>query len=263
MDLIKEFLDNSKAIGKINTTTLEIYRKDIEDFDGFIFGKDLVDIDEKDIIRYIEKLKDKYSDRSIYRKISSLKSFYKYLLQNRVIDRFPFLEIELPSMVKKTTLPLEKWEVHNILEMCGNSYEEKRDSLIIRLIAETGLKIGDILTLKKKELEISDYKTINFYSHSNIVVEKLSEKLSDDLKEFCEERLKEKYPNREDIFMEVSRQSFRVRFIKYAKKARIRREVSPSMIRKMVVEEKIKENGEVSFLEKIKKEYMRIGIGDD
>jgi integrase/recombinase XerD len=52
MDLIKEFLDNSKNIGKINSNTLEIYRKDIEDFDGFIVGKELIDATSQDIKLY-------------------------------------------------------------------------------------------------------------------------------------------------------------------------------------------------------------------
>lgn len=263
MDLIKEFLDDSKSIGKINNTTLEIYRKDIEDFDGFIVGKDLIDVDEKDVIQYIEKLKRKYSDRSVYRKISSIKSFYKYLYKNRIIDKFPVLNIELPSEVKKTTQPLEKWEINNILEVCGDSYEGKRDSLIIRLLCETGLKIGEILGLENKNLELVDYKVIDLYSHSKFISERISEKLSLDLKEFCTEYFKKVSPNKEEIFGELSRQSFRVRFINYAKKARITRDVSPNMIKKMVIEEKLKDEDGCSFLDKIRSEYMRIGIGDD
>lgn len=263
MDLIKEFLDNSKSIGKINNTTLEIYRKDIEDFDGFIVGKELIDVDERDIIHYIDKLKKKYSDRSVYRKISSIKSFYKYLYKNRIIDKFPILDIELPSKVKKTTQPLEKWEINNILEVCKDSYEERRDSLIIRLLCETGLKIGDILGLEKNNLEIADYKVINLYSNSKLVSEKISEKLALNLKEFCKEEVEKISPKKELIFGELSRQSFRVRFINYAKKARITRAVSPNMIKKMVIEEKLKDEDGHSFFEKIKSEYMRIGIGDD
>lgn len=49
--------ENSKENGKINSSTLEIYRKDIEDFDGFIVGKDLLDVETQDIINYIEELR--------------------------------------------------------------------------------------------------------------------------------------------------------------------------------------------------------------
>lgn len=263
MDLIKEFLDNSKNIGKINSNTLEIYRKDIEDFDGFIVGKELIDATSQDILNYIEKLKERYSDRSIYRKMSSIKSFYKYLCKNRVIDRSPLLEIELPKKVTKSTLPLEKWEIKNILDVCNDSYEERRDLLIIKILAETGLKIGDVLDLEKESLKLADYKVINIYTNSRFISENLSLKLSQDLEEFCEVMLSKEYPGRNRIFDELSRQSFRVRFMIYAKKAGIQRDVSPSMIKKMIIEEKLKDENGITLLDKIRAEYMRIGIGDD
>ena len=145
MDFINEFLKNSKENGKINSSTLEIYRKDIEDFDGFIVGKDLLDVETQDIINYIEELRKKYSDMSIYRKLSSIKSFYKYLLKSKIIDETPVKDIELPNRVKKVTEPLERWELKRILDICNDSYEERRDSLVIKLLYETGFKIGDIL----------------------------------------------------------------------------------------------------------------------
>lgn len=263
MDLIKEFLDNSKSVGKINSTTLEIYRKDIEDFDGFIVGKELMDATRDDIVRYIAKLKKRYSDRSIYRKLSSVKSFYRYLCENRIIETSPVNDVELPKKVKQETQPLEKFEVKGILDVCGDLYEERRDSLIVRILCETGLKIGDVLELEKEALDLADYRTINIYKNSRFLSEPLSEGLSEDLKEFCTGMFLKKYPKRDKIFSELSRQSFRVRFKIYAKKAGIEREVSPSMIKKMIIEEKLKSEDGYTLLDKIRSEYMRIGIGDD
>lgn len=257
MDFIKEFLDYSKDIGKINNSTLEIYRKDIEDFDGFIVGKDLIDVTSEDVVRFIEELKKHYSDRSIYRKISSLKSFYKYLLKTRIIDVFPMTDIELPSRVKNTTLPLEKWEIKSILDICNDSYEERRDSLIIRLLYETGFKIGDILNLEGEFLKSSDYKIVTVKSGSKILSEKISDDLAKALRDF------NMYMNKNKIFGELSRQAFRVRFINYGKRAGLSREITPNMIRKTNIEEKLKDEDGFSLLEKIRIEYMRIGIGDD
>ena len=262
MDLIKEFLDDSKNIGKINSTTLEIYRKDIEDFDGFIVGKELIDVTSQDIIDFIAKLKTRYSDRSIYRKISSIKSFYKYLIENRIIDISPASDIELPNKIEKKTEPLEKWEIKNILDACGDSYEEKRDSLIIRILCETGLKIGNVLDLEKERLELANFKAINIYVNSKIINEPLSDKLAEDLKEFAEVFAK-KYPGQNRLFGELSRPAFRVRFKIYAKRADIEREVSPSMIKKMVIEEKLKDEDGMTLIDRIRADYMSIGIGDD
>lgn len=263
MDFINEFLKNSKENGKINSSTLEIYRKDIEDFDGFIIGKDLIDVETQDIVNYIEKLKKKYSDMSIYRKVSSLKSFYKYLLKSNIIDINPIKDIELPNRVKKVTEPLERWEIKRILDVCNESYEERRDALVIRLLYETGFKIGDILSLEKDNLEKYDYRILNIRSASKILNQKISEKLAKDLKEFVEKLMPNMYTNRNKIFQELTREGFRVRFINYGKRAELERDISPNMIRKVIVEEKTKDEEGLSLIDKIREQYMRIGIGDD
>lgn len=263
MDFINEFLIDSKANGRINSSTLEIYRKDIEDFDGFIIGKDLIDVETQDLVNYIEELKKKYSDMSIYRKISSLKSFYRYLLKAKIIDVNPTKDIELPNRVKKVTEPLEKWELKRILDVCDETYEGKRDSLVIKLLYETGFKIGDILSLEKDELSKYEYKIINIRSASKILNQKISENLSKELKFFSERLLPNMYTNRNKLFQELTREGFRVRFIGYGKKAELERDISPNMIKKIVTEEKIRDEDGVSLIDKIREQYMRIGIGDD
>lgn len=263
MDFINEFLVDSKANGRINSSTLEIYRKDIEDFDGFIIGKDLIDVETQDLVNYIEELKKKYSDMSIYRKMSSLKSFYRYLLKAKIIDVNPTKDIELPNRVKKVTEPLEKWELKRILDVCDETYEGKRDSLVIKLLYETGFKIGDILSVEKDELSRYEYKIINIRSASKILNQKISENLSKELKFFSERLLPNMYTNRNKLFQELTREGFRVRFIGYGKKAELERDISPNMIKKIVTEEKIRDEDGVSLIDKIREQYMRIGIGDD
>lgn len=263
MDFINEFLVDSKANGRINSSTLEIYRKDIEDFDGFIIGKDLIDVETQDLVNYIEELKKKYSDMSIYRKMSSLKSFYRYLLKAKIIDVNPTKDIELPNRVKKVTEPLEKWELKRILDVCDETYEGKRDSLVIKLLYETGFKIGDILSLEKDELSRYEYKIINIRSASKILNQKISESLSKELKFFSERLLPNMYTNRNKLFQELTREGFRVRFIGYGKKAELERDISPNMIKKIVTEEKIRDEDGVFLIDKIREQYMRIGIGDD
>ena len=152
MDFVKEFLETSKENGKITDTTHEMYQRDLKDFKEFIRGKEWIDVDNDDILKYIEELKKKYSDRSIYRKVSSLKSFYRYLLQKRIIDFMPMKEIELPKLQKAPLKILELQELNRVLEQCGDSFEGKRDSLVIRLLCETGLKINDILEIEKDGL---------------------------------------------------------------------------------------------------------------
>ena len=61
MDFVKEFLETSKENGKITDTTHEMYQRDLKDFKEFIREKEWIDVDNDDILKYIEELKKKYS----------------------------------------------------------------------------------------------------------------------------------------------------------------------------------------------------------
>lgn len=261
MDFVEEFLEISRENGKITDTTYEMYQRDLKDFKEFLGEKEWINVDNNDILKYIEDLKNKYSDRSIYRKVSSLKSFYRYLLQKRIIDFMPMKKIELPKLQKAPVRVLELRDLNRVLEQCGDSFEGKRDSLIIRSLCETGLKISDILEIEKDMLETYEYKKITTTKGKRVFSEPISKKLGSDLKDFIE-MLKNTEEKR--VFGELSRQGFRARFISYGKKAGIKQEISPSMIKRISVEIKDKhENNDLPFIEKIREAYMKIGIGDD
>lgn len=261
MDFVREFLETSRENGKITDTTHEMYQRDLKDFKDFLGEKEWLDVDNNDILKYIGELKKKYSDRSIYRKVSSLKSFYRYLLQKRIIDFMPMGEIELPKLQKGPVRTLELQELNRVLEQCGDTFEGKRDSLVIRLLYETGLKINDILEIEKDMLETYEYKNITTTKGKRVYSEPISEKLGSDLKNYIEML---KNPEEKGVFGQLSRQGFRARFISYGKKAGIKQEISPSMIKRISAEIKDKhENNDLPFIEKIREAYMKIGIGDD
>lgn len=263
MDFVKEFLAESKESGKFTATTLDMYQRDMKDFKEFIGEKDWLDVNNEDILKYIEVLKAKYSDRSIYRKVSSLKSFYKYLLQKRIIDFLPMGDIELPKLQKFIPRTLEHQEFNRVLEQCGDSFEERRDSIIIRLLYETGLKINDILELERETLKTYEYKSITATQGKRVISEPISEKLGEELKEYTE-IVETVFPDEKRIFAGLSRQGFRARFMAYGRKAGIEQEISPSMIKRISAEVKEKEERQdLSLLEKIRESYMSIGIGDD
>lgn len=263
MDFVKEFLEESKENGKLTEITLDMYQRDIKDFKEFIGEKDWLDVEREDILSYIEMLKRHYSDRSIYRKVSSLKSFYKYLVQKRIIDFIPMGDIELPKLQKFVPRVLEQYELNRILEQCGESFEEHRDSIIIRLLCETGLKISDILELEREILKTYEYKKIAAMSGKRVISEPISEKLGAELKEHME-IVEKVFPDDKRIFVGLSRQGFRARFMAYGKKAGIEQEIFPNMIKRISAEIKDKEErSDLPLWEQIREVYMKIGIGDD
>ena len=262
IDFIEKFFNDARENQRFSDSTLDMYSRDINEFKEFLGEKDILEVNNEIILNYIESLKISYSDRSIYRKVSTLKTFYKYLLQNRIIESLPIQDIQLPKLQKFVPKELELYELNMILEKCGDSFEGIRDSLIIKLIYETGLQINDILNLTRDSLKRYEFKSIVVNRGKNIFSETIPQELGDRLKEFLE-IVEKVFPEDEKVFPELSRQSFRARFIAYGKKAGIDHEVSPNMIKKANSQYRESEESRETLLEKIKKVYLEIGIGDD
>ena len=262
IDFVEKFFSDARENQRFSDSTLDMYSRDINEFKEFLGEKDILEITNETILNYIESLKIRYSDRSIYRKVSSLKTFYKYLLQNRIIESLPIQDIQLPKLQKFVPKELELYELNMILEQCGESFEGLRDSLIIKLLYETGLQINDILNLTRDNLKKYEFKSVVVNRVKNLFSESISQELRDRLKEFVQ-IVEEVFPESERVFPELSRQNFRARFIAYGKKAGIDHEVSPNMIKKANSQYRESEEGRETLLEKIKKVYLEIGIGDD
>lgn len=266
MIYIEKFLESLEKDEMISSRTIEFYKKDLKDFKIFLGDKDILDVDEYDIQEYVISLKNKYADNSIIRKITSLKAFYKYLIKKEYLNVSPVKEISTTRKYIKSGEEIKWSEVKAILDICGDSEKEKKDKLIIKLLAETGLKIIDILNLTIKELEKNDYKYFSLKRNGEYVIIELSSELSKEIKDY-KENLKICYNDSEDkLFQGVTNQIFKDRFIKYGKKAKLDRIVFPSMIRNKCISEKKEEFlaiDDKEILERTREEYFRIGIGDD
>ena len=149
INVINDFISYiSKKNYSINTYTS--YINDLYYFYIFI-KKDLTKVTFEDVKDYLEHLnlkKEKAS--SIRRKISSLKSFYKFLYKNGYIDKkdYPLTKIAYPKMEKK----LPKFIYYNdLLEIINESTKDKdgvRDRLIIEMLYATGVRVRELINIK-------------------------------------------------------------------------------------------------------------------
>ncbi|MGL4307783.1 tyrosine-type recombinase/integrase [Cetobacterium sp. SF1] len=269
MNLVKEYLEDGKKEGNISSKTVEMYRVDLEDFKKFIGKIAFEDVSENEIIRYIEFLKSKYQEKSIVRKYTSLRSFYKYLLRKKIIDDYPMDKIVLGKCSNKPQEILEWTEINGIYENCDKGPKGKRDRVIISLLRETGIMITEILEIKISDLEKNRYEYFTLVKGGDLYLVELSKELEKEIKEYIEEYRKILMGEEDSdyLFYGISRQNFRARFMKAAKKAGIEREVSPNMIKNTISKRKEFEidslGNSLSLMERIKEQYMKIGIGDD
>ena len=125
--------------------------------------KDLDKVVEEDIRDYLEYLNLKKENiSSIRRKISTFKTFYKFLYNNGYMNKkdYPMVRISYPKMEKK----LPKFVYYNdLLEIINESYKDKdgsRDRLIIEMLYATGVRISELINIKYEDIDFDNKRII-------------------------------------------------------------------------------------------------------
>jgi integrase/recombinase XerC len=162
----QKYLENERAYSRY---TVENYMNDIREYRDFLKTNDLgpVTAIKPNVTRYyLSHLNQKgYKPRSISRKMSSLRSFYKYMLKEHFIEANPFSEISSPKLDKMLPKLLYSEEIDQLFDSIDvKEAVGKRDYALLELLYGTGIRVSEFCSLK-----ISD---IDFYNNSIIVMGK-------------------------------------------------------------------------------------------
>lgn len=144
--------------------TILNYKSDLEEFQEFYEsetnGKDISKASKIHLRAYLMNLSGKtLSERSINRKLSSLKSYYKYLLKIEHISASPVSGIKTLKQYNKVQLPFSEEELANLFNIDGifpKTFEGTRDRLILELFYQTGMRRNELIQLKIRDINFSD-----------------------------------------------------------------------------------------------------------
>ena len=100
-------------------------------------------------------VENKIANKSINRKISSLKSYYKFLLKIKQIEFNPLSKHKSLKVPKKVQIPFSEKELTNVLEkeLIENDFESIRNKLIIELFYATGIRRAELINLKTNNID--------------------------------------------------------------------------------------------------------------
>jgi integrase/recombinase XerC len=153
--------------------TVTAYINDIGFFESFLSNEyednNLLLVNYNQIRSWIVSLSDDgISNTSINRKVSSLKSFYKFLLKTKQIDTSPLLKHKALKAPKKIQIPFSEKELDMVLNqiMYKEGFEGVRDKLIVDLFYTTGIRRTELINLKIQNLDLSN-KTIKVIGKRN------------------------------------------------------------------------------------------------
>lgn len=171
---IEDFLDYLLIDKKYSNNTIESYENDLKKYYEFQKQRnmDIHNIKKEDIKEYLKYLKEsKMSDKSISRNISSIRTFYKFLLVEKVITKNPVEFIELPKLKKSLPTVLSTEEVSRLLDISVVDAFSARNKAMLELMYATGLRVSELVQLKKQDINFEDalLKTMGKGSKERII----------------------------------------------------------------------------------------------
>jgi integrase/recombinase XerD len=157
---LRKFFDYLRFEKLLSTNTIISYERDLSKYKSFINKnkiKDFTKINNEEILLFLENLHKDQGESSISRILSSLRSFYKYLVRNGDIDKNPFSQIKNPRMPKKILEILDESEMYKFLERIPSSTDlELRDRTMFELLYSCGLRVSEIVNLKLSEIDLEE-----------------------------------------------------------------------------------------------------------
>lgn len=158
---IQKFIDYLLLEKKYSPQTVVAYQKDIEAFQLFLTHEftdtEVSKANYSQIRSWIVQLVDRtISNRTINRKISSLNSYYKFLLKTESIKANPLVKHKALKVSKKIQIPFSETEINSVLNsMNSDTFEDVRDKLIVELFYSTGIRRIELVQLQLKDVDLS------------------------------------------------------------------------------------------------------------
>ncbi len=160
----ESFLKYLKYEKRFSPHTWVAYKNDLNQFLQYytkVAGEfDVKKVDSK-LLRgwVISLMENNISAGSVNRKVSTIKSFFKYLMKQEVVDNNPVVNIPLPKIRKKLPFFVEEGNLHHLLDdgYFQDNFEGLRDKLIIGLLYGTGVRLAELLNLKESDINKKEY----------------------------------------------------------------------------------------------------------
>ena len=172
INVILNFLDFLKNERKYSLHTVKSYKSDLKYFLAYVKdnyeSENLVSID-KTIIQYFikELVLSNFADKTVQRKVASIKSFYNFLKNKQYIKHNISKYIASPKISKKLPHLLTRKEVNVLMNVPDlSTYIGIRDKSILEIFYSTGIRISEIINIKMIDIE-KDKKLIKIYGKGN------------------------------------------------------------------------------------------------
>ena len=229
------FLYVEKGLSK---NTVDAYKNDLKDFLSWLNKINIQDykkVTETEINEYVAHLfKNGLKSTSVNRKISTLRSFYLFLIKKQLISLSPLSEVITPKKEQYLPSSMSEDEVEQLLQSPNIELDiETRDKAMIEMLYATGMRISELINLKMIDIDIerSVLKVLGKGSKERLVP--FGEKASDSLSYYLKKRKKS---SAKEVFLsnrgkKMTRTGFWQRIKIYLSREGLKDTISPHTLR--------------------------------
>jgi integrase/recombinase XerD len=162
--LLREYATHLRVEKGLRPLSCEAYHRDLESYAEFVEGESrtLLTATQENVSGFMRHLREHgVESRSVARKLSCLRGFYRWMLKDKRIAHDPTVNIESPSSWKVLPKSLAEGDVREMLERTGAAARGEgadglalRDHAIMELLYAGGLRVGEIVTLRVEDLRL-------------------------------------------------------------------------------------------------------------
>jgi integrase/recombinase XerC len=164
----KKFLHYLKHEKRYSIHTILSYTTDLEQFIKFLFSEFQINSVKKVNFQFVRSwianlLNNNISARSVNRKITTLKTYFRFLIKEDIIELSPMQKIISPKTPKRLAVFVEEIKMEELFNEIdfGEGFLAQRDRFILELFYFTGIRLSELINLKNKDID---------YSNSTILV---------------------------------------------------------------------------------------------
>ena len=174
--LIKNFLDYLRIEKRYSVHTTISYRNDLNQFNLYLLesysGIEFHKVEMIHVRSYmVHLLESKLAKSTVARKVSSIKSLYKFMKKEQLISSSPILLLETPKLDSRLPVFLKEEEVVNLFEefKFEDSFSGKRDKMILYLFYQTGIRLSELIGLKDVDVRNGELKVLGKRNKERII----------------------------------------------------------------------------------------------
>lgn len=277
LEQVKKYLYYEEVVIGKSYNTIKSYKKDLIQFVEYIEKNEgITDFDNIEIMTFrsfiaylhsvgkdtdgeqIEKVEKTVSKRSINRKISALRTFFKYLQEKKIIKNNKVVYINMPKYEKELPSVLTKDDINKIREVIDTKkIIGIRDRLIIELLYSSGIRASELIDLSENMINIDEREIRVIGKGNKERITFFSENTKKWLLKYVDEK-KKNYKNYDkNIIFTNSRgekltdRSLRRLIGEYAKKANLQKEVTPHVFRHTFATELLNNGVDIRYLQEL------------